>query len=69
MSYPDLNPQDAAKDKWFISEEFRLSNEKKTKEEISKSTVILLEGILKSGQLLMERTCTLVIQKARTQTS
>jgi len=31
FSYPALNPQDAAKDKWFISEEFRLSNEKKPK--------------------------------------
>ena len=54
---------------------------KTTKEEISKSTVISLEGILncwlpwelkqrrstKSGQLSTERLCTLEIQKARTQ--
>ena len=29
MSYPALNPQDAAKDQWFFSEKYRMSNEKK----------------------------------------
>ena len=45
-SYPALNPLDALKHSWFIPKEYQLSNEKKTREEISKSMMISLEGIL-----------------------